>query len=240
MQLFDVTSLLTPQIKLIDDDPLFVPTKNHARDAGYDVRARVVNGMIGTEGVLTLYRDYLELVQTLGERVARDQFRLPNLWIDGQPVISTPGEIESGLQQLKVFFNSRPALVLAPQSLGRRVAYNIPYKAQVPLGFAIAIPKLPPPYVGVAHIYPRSGLGAKHDIVVANNVGIIDEPFRGELQASLVNRGDDIHVFGRGARVAQMTIASVLDYGKDLGQYVVRELDQTSRGERGFNSSGIH
>ena len=40
-----------------------------------------------------------------------------------------------------------------------------------------------------AMVLPRSGLGAKHGIVLGNLVGLIDSDYQGQLMVSLWNRG---------------------------------------------------
>lgn len=103
----------------------------------------------------------------------------------------------------------------------------------IPTGLAMAIPD---GYVGL--IAPRSGVGAKHGIVLGNLVGVIDADYRGEIMVSLWNRnhspGHSGYVVNPGDRIAQMVIlpvaqASLLD---------VQELPDTERGSGGFGSTG--
>ena len=102
-------------------------------------------------------------------------------------------------------------------------------RALVPTGFAIALP------VGFeAQIRPRSGLAAKHGVTCLNAPGTIDHDYRGEVQVILVNLGEtDFHV-RRGERIAQMLIAPVTR----AAWREVDNLDETSRGEGGFGSTG--
>ena len=55
----------------------------------------------------------------------------------------------------------------------------------IPSGIAISIhdPDL------VALLVPRSGLGIKHGIVLANTVGVIDSDYQGEIGIGIYNRG---------------------------------------------------
>jgi len=102
-------------------------------------------------------------------------------------------------------------------------------RALVPTGFAIALP------VGFeAQIRPRSGLAAKHGVTCLNAPGTIDHDYRGEVQVILMNLGEtDFHV-RRGERIAQMLIAPVTR----AAWREVDNLDETSRGEGGFGSTG--
>lgn len=96
-------------------------------------------------------------------------------------------------------------------------------------GLSIAIP------VGhVGEIYTRSGNGVKSGIVLANQVGIIDADYRGELMVALKN--ESAHTFNvkEGNRIAQMKIAPVHRASPDI----VDELPPTLRGAGGFGSTG--
>jgi dUTP pyrophosphatase len=82
---------------------------------------------------------------------------------------------------------------------------------------------------------PRSGLARRHGVTVANAPGTIDAGYRGEVQVLLVNLGSDPVTLRRGDRVAQLLLQRV-----GRAEIVeVEELDGTSRGERGFGSTGL-
>jgi dUTP pyrophosphatase len=101
--------------------------------------------------------------------------------------------------------------------------------ATVPTGIAIALP------AGTeGQVRPRSGLAARHGISVLNAPGTIDSDYRGELQIILVNLGRRRFQIERGMRIAQLVITPVL-----RAQFFEnRVLDQTSRGDQGFGSTG--
>lgn len=99
----------------------------------------------------------------------------------------------------------------------------------IPTGFAIA---LPPGTEG--QVRPRSGLAARHGITVLNAPGTIDADYRGEIQILLVNFGIESFSVERGLRIAQLVITPVLN-----AQLIETEnLDQTTRGAKGFGSTG--
>lgn len=102
-------------------------------------------------------------------------------------------------------------------------------RAIVPTGIAIS---LPPMYE--AQIRPRSGLAAKNGVTVLNTPGTIDNDYRGEIKAILINHGKDDFVIERGMRIAQMIIAKYEQF-KILE---VDSLDATDRGTGGFGSTG--
>ena len=86
-----------------------------------------------------------------------------------------------------------------------------------------------------AQIRPRSGLSAKHGITVLNAPGTIDADYRGEIGVILVNLSNDEFTIKDGDRVAQMVIAKF----EHTKWEEVNVLNETSRGEGGFGSTGI-
>lgn len=102
-------------------------------------------------------------------------------------------------------------------------------RAVIPAGFAIA---LPPGYE--AQVRGRSGLAAKHGIMPANGVGTIDADYRGEVGVILLNTSNEPFVVEPGMRVAQLVIAKY----QTVEWNEVEVLDETSRGEGGYGSTG--
>lgn len=100
----------------------------------------------------------------------------------------------------------------------------------IPTGFCMA---LPDGYE--AQVRPRSGLALKNGVTVLNTPGTIDADYRGEICVILINLGADDFIITRGMRIAQMVIAQYtqVEFG------VVEVLSDTSRGEKGFGSSGV-
>ena len=101
----------------------------------------------------------------------------------------------------------------------------------VATGLSVAIP---PGYE--IQVRPRSGLALKHGVTVPNTPGTIDSDYRGELKVILINHGENSFAIQRGDRVAQLVLAPVtLAHWRE-----VDELDETTRGEGGFGSTGGH
>ncbi|MGP0128569.1 MAG: dUTP diphosphatase [cyanobacterium endosymbiont of Rhopalodia musculus] len=86
-----------------------------------------------------------------------------------------------------------------------------------------------------AQIRPRSGLALKHKITVLNTPGTIDEGYRGEIGVILINHGETSFQVIQGMRIAQMVIAPVIRVKIEE----VDSLSDTSRGHRGFGSTGF-
>ena len=73
--------------------------------------------------------------------------------------------------------------------------------ALVSTGIALAVP------MGyVAHIYPRSSIGAKTPLRLANSVGVIDSEYRDEIKVIYTNTGTEDYTIQKGDRIAQMSI----------------------------------
>lgn len=100
-------------------------------------------------------------------------------------------------------------------------------RALIPLGFAL---ELPADYEAI--IRPRSGLTSK-EIDVA--IGTIDENYRGEVMANVINNSDEDFVIKNGDRICQLAIRQA----PKVFFEVVEKLSETNRGEAGFGSSGI-
>jgi dUTP pyrophosphatase len=100
----------------------------------------------------------------------------------------------------------------------------------VPCGFYMAVP------AGYeAQVRPRSGLAARHGIIVPNSPGTIDADYRGEVCVILANVAREAFVVRRGMRIAQLVIAKVAR----AAVAEVESLDDTGRGEGGFGHTGV-
>ena len=104
-------------------------------------------------------------------------------------------------------------------------------RAVIPTGLRIAMPK------GVeAQIRPRSGLALKTGLTVANAPGTIDADYRGEIKVLLINLGTETVTIDHGMRIAQMIFSPILKATFQLTD----KLDDTSRGDGGFGSTGLY
>lgn len=95
-------------------------------------------------------------------------------------------------------------------------------------GIKVAIPE---GYVGF--LIPRSSLGVKRGLVLANGVGVIDSDYRGEVIAVLHNTTNEVRAIEPRERVAQLVVVPCW-----MGQLTEGELDTTVRGVGGFGSTG--
>ena len=85
-----------------------------------------------------------------------------------------------------------------------------------------------------ALILPRSGLGAKHGIVLGNLVGLIDSDYQGQVFVSVWNRGQAAFTIQPMDRIAQLVVVPV----QQVEFNVVEEFGVSRRGAGGFGSTG--
>lgn len=103
--------------------------------------------------------------------------------------------------------------------------------ALVPTGLQVAIP------LGYElQVRSRSGLAAKHGVFALNAPGTVDSDYRGEIKVIMANVGTEPFIIERGMRIAQFVVAQ----HEHVSWNVVDALDETSRGEGGFGSTGVH
>jgi|TARA_B100001059_G_scaffold13703_1_gene11046 dUTP pyrophosphatase len=85
-------------------------------------------------------------------------------------------------------------------------------------------------------VRPRSGLALKKGITVLNSPGTIDADYRGEIGVILINLSNDDFTINSGDRIAQLVVSK--HEQPNLEQ--TDSLDSTSRGEKGFGSTGVN
>ena len=99
--------------------------------------------------------------------------------------------------------------------------------ARIRTGIALEIPD---GYAGLC--WDKSGLSMTYGIKVL--AGVIDSGFRGELVLAVINLGQEPYTFEKGHKVMQMIIQKV----EQVEIVESKELSETSRGEKGFGSTG--
>ena len=100
-------------------------------------------------------------------------------------------------------------------------------KVLIPTGFSLALPKN-----SVGIIKDRSGLAKKGLHVLA---GVIDEDYRGEIGILMINLGEKTFYAKKGFRIAQLLILPT----KKVKVVERKKLSSTSRGKKGWGSSGL-
>lgn len=103
---------------------------------------------------------------------------------------------------------------------------------KIPSGIKTAIPH---GWVGL--IFPKSGKGS-NGMHLANVVGVIDSTYRGQIFIKVKNNSENKHkmmLIKPMEAIAQMVVMPHFEYSSMV--FVSGELDETSRGEGGFNST---
>lgn len=100
----------------------------------------------------------------------------------------------------------------------------------IPSGIACEFPE---GYFGL--MLPRSSVGVKRKLTLANTAGVIDESFRGEIMMAFKNNGDVYQTIEPGERLAQLILLPYFTYN------IVETdtLSTTERGDGGFGSTGV-
>lgn len=98
----------------------------------------------------------------------------------------------------------------------------------VPTGIQVAIPA-----GSVGLIWDKSGISLRG---VHRLAGVVDAGYRGEVQVVMINLGKEPFAVRKGMKIAQMLIQPV------TGVTIVESetLDDTSRGQGGFGSTGLY
>lgn len=91
------------------------------------------------------------------------------------------------------------------------------------------------PYGYEAQIRPKSGLAIEHGISHANCVGTIDSSYRGEIKIPMINLSGKPYRIEKGRKIGQIVFAKV----EEAVLEEVQELDETTRNEKGFGSTGL-
>lgn len=96
----------------------------------------------------------------------------------------------------------------------------------VPTGVKVEIPM---GYVGL--IWDKSGVSLKG---VHRLAGVVDAGYRGEIKVVMVNLSQDPFVIDKGMKIAQLLIQPIVE----VDVVEVEDLEDSSRGEGGFGSTG--
>jgi len=84
-------------------------------------------------------------------------------------------------------------------------------------------------------IFPRSSMGSKTPLRLANSIGLVDKDYRGEIKLIVDNLSDDAYFIKAGTRLAQIVTFN----GEPFRHEFVKSLDKTERGTGGLGSTGV-
>jgi len=130
-----------------------------------------------------------------------------------------PSYATEGAAGMDIRANLTEAVTLAP--LERKL---------IPTGLYIELPK------GCeAQLRARSSWALKRGLILPNAPATIDSDYRGEIKVIFANISNQPQTIEHGERIAQMVIARYVK----VKWAVVQQLNDTTRGEGGFGSTGI-
>lgn len=133
--------------------------------------------------------------------------------------IPLPNYATPGSAGMDVYAAIEEPIVIEPQST-----------VLIPTNIAIELE-----YGYECQVRSRSGLAVKHGVFALNAPGTIDSDYRGEIKIILSNFGKEPFTVNRGDRIAQLVFARY-----EIATLVeVEKLNNTSRGEGGFGSTGL-
>jgi dUTP pyrophosphatase len=105
--------------------------------------------------------------------------------------------------------------------------------ARVSVGTGLAV-QIPDGAGGL--VLPRSGMALKHGVTLVNAPGLIDPGYRGEVRVLLLNTDPSLEFqVSPGDRIAQLLLVPVAH----ATPLQAEALDESTRGEGGFGSSGF-
>lgn len=138
--------------------------------------------------------------------------------------------VNKGTQPLPEYATPQSAGVDLRANIDKPILLQSLDRVLIPTGLHIALPE------GYeAQIRPRSGLAIKKGITCLNTPGTIDSDYRGDIGVILINLSKEDFVVQPGERIAQMVIGKF-----DQAEWeLVKELDETERGEGGFGHTGV-
>lgn len=139
------------------------------------------------------------------ERIGQHDFPVPSPATPGSAGYDLQARLDCGMQTAFI---------------GQRIVIDTGFAVEIPRGF-------------VGLICSRSGLAAKHGVIVLNAPGVIDSDYRGELKAILYNSGDVRYDIKHGDRIAQLVVVPCLAIPG-----IESDLDETLRGDGGLGSTG--
>lgn len=90
-----------------------------------------------------------------------------------------------------------------------------------------------------AEVVLRSSTGRDTKLRLANQVGIIDSDYRGEIMLYVENLGDHLEIIDAGQRIAQLLIHKIEEVVEVVIEEATEELSKTERGlESGSTGKG--
>ena len=104
---------------------------------------------------------------------------------------------------------------------GKRVLVSTGISTEFPVGY-------------VALVWDKSGIAVKGG--VTKMAGVIDAGYRGEWKIALLNTSEEDYEIKKGEKIAQVLLQKV----ESPEIEIVEDVENSSRGDGGFGSTGLH
>lgn len=218
------------------EDKSLMPVKAHASDAAYDLRLNIKDTSANSTELVNRIIQHHDWLQRFSWQlnITGENEPMPRVFIDAEYCceIEYPNIKDKLLQVQQYPYVALPPGMYISKSSDRNLTYNLSNVELVGTGVYLDLPE---DYY--ATVLPRSGLGVKHQITLANTVGVIDSGYRGEIKLGLQNLGRDIHIFTKfgKAKVAQLLIHELAITSLQISE----QLSTSARGNNGFGSTGV-
>lgn len=84
----------------------------------------------------------------------------------------------------------------------------------------------------------KSGLAINQGLMTLNSPGTVDQGYSGEIKVILYNTNPHPVKINKGMKIAQAVLCPVVN-GKNVKFELVKDFEETDRGDKGFGSTGI-
>jgi len=225
------------EIKIKVKDVEFTPKRAHSTDAAFDLKLNIEQ--ISENSSLLLTR-IIQYMKQWGIAYPYQSRSMPKVFIDASYSFELNNKHAlSILERLqKETYIAMPPGQYISQRSHEQLTEGLTNVELVGTGVYL---DLPDEYYAL--VLPRSGLGAKHQITLANTVGLIDSSYKGEIKLGLQNLGRSIQIFTESGKLkaAQLLIQqSVNELQSILAlDNFTDSLSNSERGENGFGSTGV-
>jgi len=144
--------------------------------------------------------------------------KVVDIKIQCEPAAAVPEYADDGCSGADVFAHVGDDVRIGP---GMVALIPTGIRAEIPSGYEI-------------QVRPRSGLALKNGITVLNTPGTVDSSYRGEIGVILVNHSSQEFIVKPNMKIAQLVCTKV-----EKMNFLESTLSSTTRGEKGYGSTGL-
>jgi len=146
-----------------------------------------------------------------------------NVRIHLEPSAKVPEYADNGCSGADVFADIPTELHIGAMGGWRMISTGV--RMEVPEGYEV-------------QVRPRSGLAYNMGITILNSPGTIDSSYRGPIGVIMINHSHENFVVTPGMKIAQLVLAPIVKMKFNRVESL-DEFSSTTRGEKGFGSTGL-